>query len=161
MKKHTLRFLVYGSILTVAIASPFMPRSLVQQYGLDVWAVPELEAQIKESEAECAELDTEVHAVLDRIDEKEALVRELLYGHNDLLTVARRFRAMHANDAVYASLMHARFPNHNNDERICLKVIEYAERLLPARPELASAVSELKRQFESLRLRGRGVGIEI
>jgi len=160
MKKHAVRIAVYGTLVAAASVLALLPSSLAQQHGLDVWNVPQLEAEIEVAEAEYVEMDKETQVVLEHIGQKEALILELLDGQIELLEAARHFREMSVDNPCYLSTLRDNYPGRSLDECFCLNVLDYASRWLAERPELAANVAELKRQFESSLHRGNGVSLD-
>jgi hypothetical protein len=157
MKKYSARVLVYGALFAGVAGLSVAQPQWVERHGLDVWSVPELEAQIEEAEAEYADMDRETNEVLGRIGEKDALVLEQVCENADLLTAARQFRALCIESCQHIHYLNLRYPGMTDSECYCANLIEHAKSLLIERPELAPCVEKWQREFDSLRAMSGGL----
>jgi len=114
--------------LGLLIGHPTLARSI----GADVWNVPALNEQLRQSEDAREDLDAEDTEIRRRIAVKEALVAELIDGHVSLADVTARFLAINATRPHYMAAIRQSFPGATDQEKTARNVISYALARAPA-----------------------------
>ena len=126
--------------LGLLIGHPTLARSI----GADVWNVPALNEQLRQSEDAREDLDAEDTEIRRRIAVKEALVAELIDGHVSLADVTARFLAINATRPHYMAAIRQSFPGATDQEKTARNVISYALARAPAGTADALAGTEIR-----------------
>ncbi len=95
--------------------------------GLDVTELPRLQEQIARDTQRRAELEEENQGVLRRVDEKQAVSREVLAGRLTLVEAAARFRTVNTAYPESMSYLRNLCSGGSDEERLCRQVIGWVE----------------------------------
>jgi hypothetical protein len=100
--------------------------------GADVWNMPALKEQLRETQSDIARLDAEDQGVRQRIAVKESLIQDLLAGRATLAEVTEQFTALDATRPEYMDVLRANYPAASDREVMARNVISYAMPRVPA-----------------------------
>jgi hypothetical protein len=106
----------------VLVAHPTLARSI----GADVWNVPALKEQVRESTEEDDRLTDEDGDVRRRIAIKDAIIAELLAGRTTLSEATDRFAALNSGRPRYLTAIREGFPGATDQEKFARNVISFA-----------------------------------
>jgi hypothetical protein len=116
--------------------------------GINVDDLPGLLQRIQGERARGAEIDTCLAAVAARGRATSAVVRELIDGKVSLLRAAARVRDLYATDPNESEWLLTAEGN-SDGERLCRRVIGWAEAMLRDTPERGATVAaRLERELE-------------
>jgi hypothetical protein len=130
MKSSPRPWLVAAAVSLAAIGVTSACRTGPDNDAPDVWPVGDLDGGIVRNLRYHAELDARSAVVRRRIAAKKALVEELIAGRVGLAEVAAYFRALNADQPVYAAVILAHWPGDSDDEKYCRNVICHVESAL-------------------------------
>lgn len=148
--RRALYALVAVAFVGVLTIHPTWAKSL----GADVWNMPALKEQLRESQNDIARLDAEDQGVRQRIAVKESLVQDLLAGRATLAEVTEQFTALDASRPEYMDILRANHPAASDREVMARNVISYALPRVPAE-ERAAVSSKLEVDLQQM-LSGAG-----
>ncbi len=100
--------------------------TLAKSVGADVWNVPTLNDQLRESEGMSDQLDAEGDEVRRRIAVKESIVSELIAGRTTLAEVTAKFIELNATRPGYVDAIRMSYPGATDLEKSARNVISYA-----------------------------------
>lgn len=118
------RLAVIALIAPAAVAFAAHPE-LVSRFGLDVWNVPDLRAQVEESAQRGLALDAAHDDVRSRIDLKETLVEELIGGRICLAEVAFQFMVLNEGHPEYMAAIRRTYRTGTDLQRTARNVVDY------------------------------------
>jgi len=141
-----------GTLLSVCSAY----RDWAARAGLDLEALPELEAQIARQERDMAEMDKESRVWAGLAQRRHEITGEVIQGRMGLFEAAARFRELNAASADGGRMVRVKHPG-SYDEQCCRQVISWVSARLvaeaPARVAFVRAGLEEQLQ-ECLRRQG-------
>jgi hypothetical protein len=142
------RFLVCSSLVvgvSVLAVHPTWARSI----GVDVWNLPTLKEQVRESAAEGDRLSSEDDEVLRRIAIKEGIISDLLTGRSTLAEATDRFTELNAARPEYVEALRDTYPGATDQEKFARNVISFA-RARAALHERAALSSRLEAELRQI-----------
>ncbi len=122
--------------LTILACHPTLAKSI----GADVWNVPALNDQLRESTGASERLDIEDDEIKRRIDLKETIIEELLAGRITLAEATAKFTELNATRPKYMEAIRASFPGATDQEKAARNVISYSLTRTPV--DTRAAVSQ-------------------
>lgn len=140
--------LAAATILLVAFSTCNL--TWLHTIGFDVWNLPQLEREVRDSEAaneELAALNSDIQA---RIATKEALVAELIEGRSSLAKVTDEFAAMNQAQPGYMDVIRVTFLGRNDREKVARTVIAYVSSRIQDRDESARTVERLEAELAEM-----------
>lgn len=108
--------------LTLLACHPTLAKSI----GADVWNVPALNDQLRESTSAGDRLNDEDDEVRRRIAVKEALVAELIAGHTTLAEVTAKFSELNATRPQYVAAIRSSYAGATDQEKTARNVLSYS-----------------------------------
>jgi hypothetical protein len=110
--------------------------------GLDVWTLPEVQAQVEEGRSSGARIDEQFQQVRACEEGRDRVDDELLAGRIGLLEAAGRYRALNAAAPRGGGDLLHYYGGHSEEERCCRQVIRrVGARLRRESPEDAGRVT--------------------
>jgi hypothetical protein len=142
------RFLI-GSCLVVGVSVLAVHPTWARALGADVWNLPALKEQVRESAAEGDRLADEDSDVLRRIAIKEGIIADLIAGRSTLAEATDRFTELNAARPEYVQSLRESFPGTTDQEKFARNVISFAlsRAALPERAALSSRLEGELRQM--------------
>lgn len=125
------RLLTAGGVLAALALLAGHP-TLAKSIGADVWNVPALNDQLRESSDLNAQLDDEDEEVRHRIAMKEAIIGELIASRATLAETTAKFIELNAARPEYVTTIRATYPGATDEEKAARNVIAYALARAPA-----------------------------
>jgi hypothetical protein len=152
---------VFGSILTrrrlaltglasAALAALAIHPTWARALGVDVWNVPALTAQMRDSDEQGRRIEEESERIRRRLRVKETIVTDLIAGRVTLAEATDRFTELNESQPHYLLTIRNHFPGQTDEERMARNVIGFAEQQVPPkeRPALRSRFeAELRRML--------------
>lgn len=122
---------------------------VLERLGINVGDLPELLRRMHSEHARSAELDACSAALAARSRATSEVVRELIDGKVSLLRAAARVRDLFGTDANGCEWLLCSAEGNSDGERLCRRVISWAEAHLRDTPERGAAVAaRLQRELE-------------
>ena len=113
--------------------------------GADVWNIPALKAQMRESSDNMARLDAADEEVLRRVAIKEGVVSDLIAGHITLTEAADQFAQLSAPRDL--EILRVTTPGETDQEKFARNVLRYAALRLPG-GERDEVMCRLEAEFQ-------------
>jgi hypothetical protein len=110
-----------------------------QSLGLDVWNVPALNAELRESAGTDRQLTDQSDGVRRRIAVKDAIIADLLAERITLAEATERFGELNAGHPEYLMTIRATYPGETDREKFARNVIAFAR--MRASPDQVEAVT--------------------
>ncbi len=128
------RLLTSGAALAALAALALLTGhpTLAKSIGADVWNVPALNDQLRESSDLSAQLDDEDEEIRHRIVVKEAIIGQLIANHATLAETTAKFIELNASRPEYVTTIRATYPGATYEEKAARNVISYALARAPA-----------------------------
>jgi hypothetical protein len=145
------RLVLLPAVFAVTFAGAFAANPVwARSVGLDVWNASALAREHQEAIEQQRELNVVAAAIYQRIEAKEAIVRELVAGRMTLADATARFKALNAMDQDALRVIRETFPGSSDEEKTARNVIEYTLGRADAPAARARLDRRLKAEFQAL-----------
>jgi len=134
---HRPRLVLFGLAVIGALS---VHPTWAQSIGADVWNVPGLREEMRDTRSETDRLEAEDEQVRRRIAVKDAIADDLLAGRITLNEAVERFAEMLPTRSKHMAAIRDRYPGTTDREKIAHHTIAYTA--LHASPAERTAIAE-------------------
>jgi plasmid maintenance system antidote protein VapI len=140
--KHVRWLIVLGAGMMLGA---FAPNSWLQASGLDFWNLPTLRAEIAANERLSEAMDVESRLLLQRIEVKDRLVKDLLQGRTNLAAVTSQFHELNGDDPEMFWRLRECFHVKDGRQLAARNVLAFAETQLDSEANHANKPAVMER----------------
>jgi len=118
--------------------------------GLDLWAMPSLQAEIAQRQQLSTELDARLRATDHRMACKSEIALDLIDARLTLREAIVAFRNLNADNVHFVRVMRYRYPDAAEDELNARNVLDTVVGHLDFNPRRAEIIARLDSDFEAI-----------
>jgi hypothetical protein len=154
MNTPFLRCLGAGTLLLVSLAALCLGGRWFPVWRLDYWRLDESLAQIREAYRRDEELAGRLRIFIRAVEEKKAIVEELVAERLTLREAARRFAEVDARRPKELAIHREWYPGRTEEEQLCGELMAYADAQLNDHPDRVALLARLRTEQDKVLAEG-------